>query len=465
MSSPSFQDAIRAAGLQPPNVIEPGKFHKFPGEGKGSRNTAAWCKLFPDGIGGIFGDYSTGLYSDWQAKRDTPYTPAEREAFMRQIAEAKAQAEEDRKAKQAEAQAQAIANWNAPASALEATQPAIADHPYLKRKGIQSHGVKVYRGSLSIGGMPCNGSLMIPMQLNGKITSLQFINKVGEKRFLANGEKGGYLIGRIEAGKSICICEGFATGASIHEATGNPVIVAFDAGNLRKMADALRAKQPEAVIVFCSDDDYQTEGNPGLTKATEAAQAAGGLLAMPVFGANRPDNSTDFNDMAKLSGTEAVKQAIAAAKPVEKKPDAVGIDLSHTNKSGKANPLPQSFASLPMVQITCAADIKPEAIRWLWDGWLARGKFHIFAGQAGTGKTTIAIALAATISNGGRFPDGTRSPVGNVLIWSGEDSAKDTLVPRLLAADADMSRVHFIGDVQVGDDKRSFDPSTGKSVV
>lgn len=118
------------------------------------------------------------------------------------------------------------------------------------------------------------------------------------------------------------------------------------------------------------------------------------------------------------------------------------------------------FSPLAVVQITCAADIKPEAIRWLWGGWLASGKFHIFAGQAGTGKTTIAIALAATISIGGRFPDGTRAPVGNVLIWSGEDSAKDTLVPRLLAAGADMKRVHFIGDVQHGDETRSFDPAT-----
>jgi len=91
---------------------------------------------------------------------------------------------------------------------------------------------------------------------------------------------------------------------------------------------------------------------------------------------------------------------------------------------------------------------------------LARGKFHIFSGQAGTGKTTIAIALAATVSTGGRFPDGTRSPVGNVLIWSGEDSAEDTLVPRLLAAGADLSRIHFIGNVQHSDETRSFDPST-----
>ena len=115
-------------------------------------------------------------------------------------------------------------------------------------------------------------------------------------------------------------------------------------------------------------------------------------------------------------------------------------------------------ATKGIVQILCAADITPEPIKWLWDGWLARGKFHIFAGQAGTGKTTI--ALAATISRGGRFPDGTKSPVGNVLIWSGEDSKEDVLVPRLIAAGADRSRIHFIGNVKRQDEIRSFDPAT-----
>lgn len=179
----------------------------------------------------------------------------------------------------------AMALWNAPASALEATQPPIADHAYLKCKGIQPHGAKVYHGSLTIGGMDCNDALMIPMMLGGAISSLQFINCEGQKRFLSGGEKGGYLIGEIEAGRPICISEGFATGASIHEATGYQVLIAFDAGNLLKMAKEVRAAYPEARIVLCADDD---ELGTGQRKATEAAQAVGGLLAIPVFneGAN-----------------------------------------------------------------------------------------------------------------------------------------------------------------------------------
>ncbi len=104
--------------------------------------------------------------------------------------------------------------------------------------------------------------------------------------------------------------------------------------------------------------------------------------------------------------------------------------------------------------------VTPEALRWLWDGWLAAGKFHVLAGQPGTGKTTLALAFAATVSSGGRWPDGTRAEPGNVLIWSGEDDAKDVLVPRLRAMNADMERIFFVGTVQVGGESRAFDPAT-----
>jgi putative DNA primase/helicase len=103
--------------------------------------------------------------------------------------------------------------------------------------------------------------------------------------------------------------------------------------------------------------------------------------------------------------------------------------------------------------------ITPEPIRWVWEGWLAAGKFHVLAGQPGTGKTTIALACAATITSAGRWPDRSTAIQANVLIWSGEDDPKDTLVPRLRAMGADMTRVYFVGDVREGGDKRSFDPA------
>ncbi len=111
------------------------------------------------------------------------------------------------------------------------------------------------------------------------------------------------------------------------------------------------------------------------------------------------------------------------------------------------------------IQIRCASEIEPESVEWLWKDWLAKGKLAILAGQAGTGKTTICMNLAATISTGGKFPDGTTSPIGSILVWSGEDGIGDTLVPRLMAADADLSKIHFLNDVMDNFEIRSFNPA------
>ncbi|MDP3269795.1 MAG: AAA family ATPase [Legionella sp.] len=112
-----------------------------------------------------------------------------------------------------------------------------------------------------------------------------------------------------------------------------------------------------------------------------------------------------------------------------------------------------------VIEVIRACDVKPEQIAWCWKGWLAAGKFHVLAGAPGTGKTTIAISLAATITSGGFWPDGTPSKIGNVVIWSGEDDPKDTLIPRLTQAKADLSRVHFIIGIKTGKERRSFDPA------
>ena len=110
----------------------------------------------------------------------------------------------------------------------------------------------------------------------------------------------------------------------------------------------------------------------------------------------------------------------------------------------------------PTVSLVRASDITPEPISWLWVGWLAEGKVHILGGAPGTGKTTISMALAATVTTGGRWPDGTRSPV---VIWSGEDDPADTLVPRLMLSGANVGRIYFITDVTDHNERRSFDPA------
>ena len=112
------------------------------------------------------------------------------------------------------------------------------------------------------------------------------------------------------------------------------------------------------------------------------------------------------------------------------------------------------------VNIRCGANIKPQAIEWLWPGWLPAGKLTILAGAAGTGKTTLALGLGAIITAGGHWPDGQgHSGAGNVLIWSSEDVADDTLVPRLIASGADLARCHFIEGITQNGESVPFDPS------
>lgn len=111
------------------------------------------------------------------------------------------------------------------------------------------------------------------------------------------------------------------------------------------------------------------------------------------------------------------------------------------------------------VELIRADALRPEPIRWLWPGWLARGKLHVLAGAPGTGKTTLAMHVAACVSSGAALPSGWTPASGGVLVWSGEDDPADTLVPRLLAAGADLSRVRFVGEVREHGERFPFDPA------
>jgi putative DNA primase/helicase len=146
-------------------------------------------------------------------------------------------------------------------------------HEYLTRKGIQPHGAKIEGDKL----------LIAMRDTSGMLHSLQTIAPDGIKMFMSGGRiKGCYFaIGKLKG--ALIVCEGFATGASIHECTGHAVAVAFNAGNLEAVAIALRSKYPDLKIIIAADDDHQTSGNPGLTKANAAVKAAYASLAVPVF--------------------------------------------------------------------------------------------------------------------------------------------------------------------------------------
>jgi putative DNA primase/helicase len=111
------------------------------------------------------------------------------------------------------------------------------------------------------------------------------------------------------------------------------------------------------------------------------------------------------------------------------------------------------------VKIIMGTSIATRPIAWVWKDWLAHGKLHIFAGRPGCLKTTTAIGLAAGVTVGGKWPDGSRIAQGNVVVWSGEDAIDDTLLPRFIAAGGDRARIAFVKGVEEDGTARGFDPS------
>ena len=292
-----FRAAIHAAGLTPPDVIEPGKICRFPTKAD-RKDSAGWCILFVDGIpAGEFGDFRSGVREKWRAEMGRKLTPQETVAYRNQQ-------EEFRRARESlEVERRSRARQNA-ATIWQASEPASRDHPYLGRKGIGSHGLRVH-----------NGALVIPVCDDGKLQSLQFIEPDGSKKFLRDGRvKGSYYPIGLPEGR-LCVAEGFATAASIHESTGCASVVAFDSGNLLAVAQKMRAKFPDIDLVICGDDDVEHPENIGMKKAREAAQAVDALLAVPDYsGKDRPAGASDFNDLHLYAGLEAVRECIERAE-------------------------------------------------------------------------------------------------------------------------------------------------------
>ncbi|VTU24825.1 toprim domain-containing protein [Variovorax sp. PBL-E5] len=281
-----FLTAIESAGLTPPATInDDGKLHRFSPTGKRG-DDAGWYVLHLDGVpAGSFGDWRSGEAQNWCAKSDNDMSEAERQGMRERVKAAQRMRDAETTRRHGEAAVAALALWDAAA-------PAVA-HPYLIAKGVKPHGIRAD-----------GHQLFVPMRDSaGKLHSLQTIAPDGGKRFLPGGRVRGcyYAIGK-PSGRLI-VCEGFATGATLHQATGDAVAVAFNAGNLLAVAVALHAKYPCLNIVVAADDDWKTPGNPGLTTAKQAAQAVGGKVAVPDFtDLQRGDKDTDYNDLQRLAG-------------------------------------------------------------------------------------------------------------------------------------------------------------------
>ena len=315
MSDPiqQFEARLQEAGLVLSAGLQAdGRLHRCGTTDKPKGSDASYVVHLDNPPSVWWQNWRTGDVGTWCVKPDKEMSNAERQALRERIEAAKAEADADRAKRQADTAKRATVIW-------DAALPATADHPYLAKKQVPSLGLRLAK----------DGRLIIPLlDESGKVISIQFIDGSGNKRFLSGGKTAGcyFPIPAKDGGKdgALCIAEGYATCATIHEATGYAVLVAFNVGNLLAVAQMARRRYPEREIFLCADrdsptDKYPSPGGVGLAKATEAARAIGGMLAIP-----RRDGHTkiDFNDLACLMGTGEVLHQIMARREPDPMPEA-----------------------------------------------------------------------------------------------------------------------------------------------
>jgi len=317
-----FSEALKAAGLViDGSPIMDGKLHRVSVEGGSPGNKdGAYIGHLDGHPAGFIQNFRSGERENWKSKGYS-LNDKDRAALRATAAktlEARKQEREEGWERVAESSKDELQFIGTPSSFLK--------HPYLEKKDVQIHDIRLDKS---------NNSLCIPaFDADGKVWSYQRIFEDGQKQFTPGGKMAGcmYITGAgvfpenslksVLASDRILISEGFATAATLSEATGKPVVVAFSSGNLLDVAKSLRAKAPSAEIVICGDDDRGTKEktgvNPGREKAGAAAKAVSGMAIFPIFPSN-DRQATDFNDLQKILGKDAVKDQVEALLSLSQK--------------------------------------------------------------------------------------------------------------------------------------------------
>ncbi len=271
----AFRSAMFDAGITPPDYIEAdGQLHRFHVDGDAANSKNGAYVLHSNGHpAGYFEDFKRGIKVTWRMEGNRAQFS---EADRAQFAAANLQRQKEFELKQQKAAEKARYIWRNLSLATT--------HPYLTRKKIQPHGVKINK----------YGALTIPLH-NAKLelVNLQFIDADGSKRFLSDGQKKECFCWLGNPTDTILVAEGFATAASLHEHKGLQTFVAFDAGNLESVAKIIRAKLPDAQIIIAGDND---ESGVGQNAARTAALAVGGTYLIP------ETVGMDWNDVLTAEG-------------------------------------------------------------------------------------------------------------------------------------------------------------------
>lgn len=311
------------------------------------------------------GGKSVGIGSLFMMAKDHGYKPAKkRTANTESVKKAKPTQTPDAAAKiDQSALAKAKERWDSATPV-----PSDFDHPYLKAKQVPAYGLRV----------DANGNLLTPMYQDGNFSCYQAISPVlGEKKPNAPGvslNEAYFMMGDIASARRVFIAEGYATGATVHMVTGDPVAVSFGAGRLKLVAMDISRKYPGVQIVMAADDDAGGNSNPGLAAAQSAAETVGGSIAVPDFGGDRPEGASDFNDLMLSHGKEVVVRSLDSAKEVKKQSVSTGAEL-----------LP-----LPGYQFSDVSDDEVYNVEYIVKGVLHKGEVGFMFGDSGTMKSFVA---------------------------------------------------------------------------
>lgn len=306
-----FAEALSAAGLDlgGQSPVMDGKIHRVPLHGgRPGALDGAYVGYLDGHPAGWYQNYMTGEKANWKA---TGHTLTEE-----QKAALKADAAERSRLRADEMRLERDRVARDCAQSFSERHLASSDHPYLLKKGILPLGdIKESR---------TGNALLVPLfNAEGDLRNVQEISPDGSKRFQAGGEKKGCFfmiapparVGQCE----VLLAEGYATGVSLHQATGLPVVVAFDAGNLEPVAKTLREKFPDAKIAICADNDHSLKNNVGVEKATAAARNINGCVVVPDFTREELEQGLkDFNDLHQARGPEAIKAQVTRTFEIER---------------------------------------------------------------------------------------------------------------------------------------------------
>jgi len=420
--SVAFKEAMSNAGIEPPEIIEDGELHRFTAPGDRAKSNNSWYVFYRGNpAAGAYGCWKRNINVSWCSAELHTFTAAEKKEYADRMNRIRKQREDEQNRVYAECREISADIWSK-------GNNVDAKHPYLAKKGIRAVGIKQY-----------NEMLLVPVEdQDGTLHGLQFITSDGAKRFKTGTHKAGHFfkIGKNKNNTIKILCEGYATGASIHEATGHDVVIAFDAGNLLSVAQGIRAKYPDAKIIIAADNDQWTEGNPGVSKATEAARKVGALLAIPAF--KNPDaRPTDFNDLHCAEGIEAVIRFISSA--MEPSPETKATEQ-----------VEKDAQQLPRIKVVSVAEFLRMEFpprEYLLSPILPTQGLAMIHAFRGVGKTHVALGIGVAAASAGYFFRWKAEKPRGVLFLDGEMPAvaiKERLSHSIVNAEKELSAPLYI---------------------